>query len=254
MKRFLFVFFSIFLLIIATSFVTIEQRNNQKTDPSVYKLMEVISLWDLLKHEYEPDRDRDATWLDVGFRSKYAMAKKYASLATLETVFGTSVFIRGPHQGEMNFNSTTSFGYYNSDFLDKLQTSITTALKNPLFNKMAKQAYHKHFKSMALSYQNAYYYLNADPESVKELSTTYLQQLNKPAGISSGSFRETFRGYADHKHFSTDAEREAYEAKNPNADWYEEVIAPAFWLRRSIDGTAEQLIDLLDRTIMEMEK
>ena len=96
------------LFSIATAFTYSPSSSN--TSPSVFKIMEVTYLWDLLAMNYEPNRERDDTWLDVGLRSKYAMAKNYASLSILEETFDEDVFLRGPHQGDMDFNSTTSFG------------------------------------------------------------------------------------------------------------------------------------------------
>ena len=74
-------------LILMTAFTTTNSTqtvNFQPIEPTVYKIMEVTNLWDLLKSNYEPNRERDATWLNVGLRSKYAMAKDYASFEVIE--------------------------------------------------------------------------------------------------------------------------------------------------------------------------
>ena len=210
-------------------------------------------MWDFLNQEYEPIMGRDDTWLNAGFRSKYATAKKYASLEIIETTFGIPVFVRGPHKGDMNFNSKTSFGYYNPEFISKLKSNIEIALRYPVFKKVIKQTYRQYFKSMALTYKDAYRFLNDDPEKLAELKAKYLLELAKPEGTSNGSFQEEFRDYADNGYFSDDAERREYKIKNPNANWYEQVTAPSFWLRRSIDGTSQQIFELLDMIITEME-
>lgn len=254
MKRLLFVLLAAALLVIAPAFVSVEEEQSSQSDPTIYKLMEVTFLWNLLHHEYEPNRERDDTWLDVGFRSKYAMAKQYASLATIEGIFGSPVFVRGPHGDDMNFSSTTSFGYYNLEFISKLKSSVEVALEVPTFNYAIKEVYNEHFRSMALSYQDAYHYLNNDPKRLAKLKTEYLMQLAQPEGTTNGSMQEVFRDYADNGRFINDADKRAYEIKNPDADWYEKVTAPSFWLRRSIDGTSEQIYELLEMVIVEMEK
>lgn len=253
MKRVIFIFSGIFFLSILTAFSPNKLQQNSDADPIIYKLMEIGYMWGFLSQEYEPIRDRDDTWLNVGFRSKYATAKKYASLEIIEATFGTPVFIRGPHTGDMNFNSKTSFGYYNPEFISQLKSNIEIALKYPVFKKAAKEAYNQYFKSMALTYKDAYRFLNDDPQRLAELKTKYLLELAKPEGTSNGSLQEEFSDYADNKHFSNDAKRREYKMKNPNADWYEKITAPSFWLRRSIDGTSQQIFELLNMIITEME-
>ncbi len=221
---------------------------------SVFKIMEVTYLWELLKQGYQPNRERDATWLEVGFRAKYAKAKNYISLEILEAVFGVPVFIKGPHKDQMNFNSTTSFGYYNPEFITKVKLSVDEIFENPVFKAAAKKVYHENFRSMALTYLDAHRYLNDSPEYLKELKTKYLQEIAQPGGTTNGSLQETFRDYADHGEFADAAEQRAYETLNPNADWYEAVTAPAFWLRRSIDGTDGQIENLLGWIINNLEE
>ncbi|MCR9287069.1 MAG: hypothetical protein NXI23_06715 [Bacteroidetes bacterium] len=240
MKRFSIILFSLFLLLTATAFIPIKQSQN--TDPTIYKLMEVTYLWDLLKEGYEPIWDRDDTWLDVGFRSKYAMAKNYASLEMIEAAFGCPVFLRGPHVGEMDFNSKTSFGYYNQEFIFRLQSSIQAAFNNPIYKNVFKRVYQQHLESMAKTYHDAYIYLHADMENLQYLQNQYLYLMARPGGMDGGSFQENFRDFA-----------ESLE-RSQQADVYEAFTAPAFWLRRSIDGTSDQLFEIVDMVIKEMEK
>lgn len=253
MKRAFFVFSSILFLSILTAFTPSKMQQNSNANPIVYKLMEIGYMWNFLSEAYEPVKERDDTWLNVGLRSKYATAKKYASLEIIETTFETPVFVRGPHNGEMNFNSKTSFGYYNPAFISKLKSNIEVALKHPLFKSVIKQTYDQYFKSTALTYMDAYRFLNDNPEKLTALKTKYLLEIAKPGGTSKGSFQEEFRAYADNGYFLNDTERKEYETKNPNADWYEKVSAPSFWLRRSIDGTSQQFFELLDMIVVKME-
>ncbi len=247
-------FFSCLLLFaILTAFTSNKFQNETTIDPIAYKVMEIGFMWDVLNQGFEPDMDRDATWLDVGFRSKYAAVKKHASLEIIESTFGVPVFIRGPHDGEMNFKSTTSFGYYNPEFIAKLKSYTELALEHPMFKQVVKQTYDQYLKSMALTYQEAYRFINDNPSQLAELQTYYLLEIAKPEGSTEGSLQEVFRDYADNGYFADEAGSKAYSMKNPNADWYEAVTAPSFWLRRSIDGTAPQIYELLEMLINEME-
>lgn len=239
MKQRKFIFLGTLLMFIFMAFKP--NFNPTNTDPATYKVMEMAFLWDLLKDGYEPDRNRDDTWLDVGLRSKYAMAKKYASIEIIENTFGVPVFVKGPHKGYMNFNSTRSFGHYNPAFISKLRSSLETALQNPLYRKALQKVYTKHLKSMADTYHAAHIYLHKDPAYLQNLKTEYSSLISEGSGTIDGSLQEKFRSFAE------DLER------NQKGDVYEGFTAPAFWLRRSIDGSSSQLFDLLKLLQKEFE-
>lgn len=212
----------------------------------VYKVMEVAYLWELLLLNYENDYDRDGTWLEVGLRAKYAMAKDYASLSQVEAIFGMPVFLKGPHKKAMEYNSTTSFGHYNPAFIQQLETTFRLAMKHPNYREVLKKIYQNYLHSMALTYKDAYYFLHSNPSRLQELQETYSQQLEHPEGTLEGSLQEAFRAYADGDYFSKEIQDQANALEDFEANWYEKVTAPAFWLRRSMDGTGEQWLELLE--------
>jgi len=235
-----------FGLFFTTAFTTTNSTTTadfQPIEPTVFKIMEVTNLWDLLKSNYEPNRERDATWLDVGLRSKYAMAKNYASLDIVEATFGQPIFLRGPHNGDLDFNSTTSFGYYNPNFVLSVHKAVETTLANPMFSEMGRRVYEKHLKSMAHTYMAAHKYLKENPALRESLTQAYLMMMAQPAGTMDGSLQESFRGYA-----------EEMEKSGAKSDVYEAFTAPSFWLRRSIDGTDDEFIALLEMVMNHFEK
>ena len=171
MNRILFMLALVFFT--ATAFTSLKTTNTQ-TDPAVFKLMEITSLWHLLKDGYEPNRDRDGTWLEVGVRSKYAMAKKYAAIDLLETAFGKKVFISGPHENDIDFTSDTSFGHYNPDFIAHFQEVWEMASSNPQFKEILKSVYYEHFNDIATTYFYAYHFVNQNPQFLKALQDKFL--------------------------------------------------------------------------------
>lgn len=222
------------------SFSSINKKTSQ-VEPTVFKIMEVTYLWELLQTDYEPNHDRDGTWLNVGFRAKYAMAKNYASLHILEKVFDEKVFLSGPHGEDFDFFSTTSFGHYNPVFLNKLYKAMDTALQNPMFKTVAQQLYRSHLRSMARTYYDAHDFMYSSPSLIKQLKKEYLEKMAMEGGTTEGSFQETFRGHAN----AVSVDR--------GADIYEAFTAPAFWLRRDMDGTGDEFIKILELVINELE-
>lgn len=215
----------------ATAFTTKQITTNRSTDPAVFKLMEITYLWDLLKAGYEPDKDRDDTWLDVGFLSKYAMAKKYATLEIVEAVFGEKIFLSGPHGNDMDFNSTKSFGHYNPAFISNLQRTVETALANPTFKQAMKTLYHQELKDMAQVHFDGYIYITQNAQYMHLMQEKYIAEMNKSGGMDINQFTNNFRDFA------------LYEEQK-KLDVYEGFNASTFWLRRMMDGTIEPIITL----------
>lgn len=244
MKKPIYWLFSITALLFITAFTTNYSLKKESVsgvlEPSVYKVMEVAYLWELLIENHQPNYQEDQTWLEVGFRAKYAMAKKYASIGLLEQAFGQKVFLKGPHGEDMNFNSTTSFGHYNPAFVKSLYAAVEQALQTPLFKSVARQLYQNHLRSMARTYYDAHEYTFKNPTLMKKLKKEYMAAMQTKNGTTEGSFQETFRDYAE-------------EAEKNGANGYEAITAPAFWLRRDIDGTNATFIKLLELVINELE-
>lgn len=219
-------------------------ENSDKTP--VYKLMEVAYLWEFLLLNKDYDKEQDGTWLDVGLRAKYAMAKNYASLSQVEAVFGMPVFLKGPHKKAINYQSTTSFGHYNPAFIQELERVFRLALKHPNYRAVLQQVYRVYLHNMALTYKDAYYYIHSNPAQLQAWQEAYNQQLKNKQGTLDGAMQEEFRAYADGGYFSQEVQDAANQIEDFEADWYEKNTAPAFWLRRSMDGTAEQWLELLE--------
>ena len=224
-----------------SSFTFLTTQPSTNNDSLVFKIMEVGHLWELLDQFYEPNKDTDGTWLEVGLRSKYAMAKKYASLAILEDLTGEKVYLKGPHQEGFDFTAKDAFGYYNPAFLSAVEDHLKEALEQPAFHKLATILYNKHFYSLVETYQQAYLHAQNHPQQMQKIKLIYLEQISKPFGTEEGSMQETFRTYADQS------------VKQHNSDWYEAVTAPSFWVRRSIDQTDEQIFRILSFLKEELE-
>ena len=230
MKKILFIAFSAGLLLVSTAFTKIQ--NPENVPSGVFKIMEVTYLWELLQANYQQDYERDNTWIDSGLRAKYASARRYASLGMVEKAFGQKVFLSGPHGSDMNFTSTTSFGHYNPAFLNSLYNSVETILENPTFKKVAQYVYDDFLKGTMLSYGEAYDYWDQNPEKKEELKALYLKELANPNGTSNGSF-------LNHQHIRDFAQ------SNPDLDIFEAYSTPTFWIRRSIDGTEDDILKIL---------
>ncbi|MFT5765053.1 MAG: hypothetical protein ACI8X3_002489, partial [Saprospiraceae bacterium] len=195
-------------------------------DPAIFKLMETAGLWNLLKTNYD-----DEYWVNVGFRAKYEMAKKYASIQLLEAAFGEKVFLSGPHTTDMNFYSNNSFGHYNPAFISSFRSAWETATAIPKFKEALKSLYYDNFQEIGTAYFNAYKFINQNPKLLEAIEAKYINGMNSNGGLDFNNFNNYFNSFSGLE-----------EQKGLNV--YQSYNAPSFWIRRSIDGTASQLYEL----------
>lgn len=196
---------------------------------SIFKL---ASNWESIKASTDLSSENISSWLpERGIRGKYEIARKDVGLQFMEQLVGHPVFLKGPHQEKIDFNSG-SFGYYNPQFLEGLKPILGETLQNKLFVESTKTFYDTEIKQYLRTFFLSYS-ISANRSDIME---TYLKHIAKGEheSFSGPSFylQEAFRGFAE------SAEQSGY-------DVYEGFTCPGFWIRRSIDGTEGQFFDLL---------
>lgn len=176
--------------------------------------------------------ETNGTYIEEGLRYNYGILKNIASVSILEKAIGEKIFLSGPHQEELNYYSSNSFGYYNPDFWAKVNTVVEYSLKSDgIFKQLGKYVYDQHLQKEVELYHDSYLYLKANKAFTEQLMKDYQKAMQD--GDSAGAFiQESFRAYADTK-------------EQLGEDWYVANTAPGFWIRRMIDGTAEQIFDLV---------
>lgn len=182
--------------------------------------------------ECQKDEQKDEYWLKVGLRERYDCVKDIFGLKALELLSGETVFLEGPHKGELNLNAHNEFGHYNPAFLNKVSKVLEEIMKDAKFKAFIAYPYKAHLQSTCRIYYLSY----AQPtpqiiEEYKELLTN--AEPCEDFGCEASMFlQESFRDFA-----------EEMETKGHNV--YEGFTAPGFWVRRNIDGTAPIFYKLL---------
>ncbi len=159
-----------------------------------------------------------------------------ASISILEAAVGKKIFLSGPHEKELNFYSTKSFGYYNPEFITKAAKVIDYSLANDkVFTQLGRYVYNGRLQQMMRLYHQSYQYLKANPAMTKQIIADYSAAMQN--GNDAGEvIQSAFSSFADEK-------------EELGRDWYVAITAPSFWIRRMIDGTADQIYDVL-KTVM----
>lgn len=178
---------------------------------------------------------------ESGVRGRYALYDQFFSISMVETMVGEPIFLKGPHTTNPNYKSQTTFGHYNPLFIKKLEDNLRFVFKNKSFVKGVQSHYDNNLKQ----YLRTYYLSYAIAANNKEIMNGYLDAIKNPekheymnGRIKGPSFylQETFRDFAE-------------SLEKNGFDVYEAFTCPGFWIRRSIDGTADEFYELLKLTL-----
>lgn len=234
------------LLIIFTAFTS--QKSLSSKDKLKEKINLVTSNWNTLSSEADMSFENIKSWLpDRGIRGRYEIVKKYLGKSMLENIVGEKVFLEGPHEEKINFSSLKTFGRYSPEFLFKLYKQLETLFEDETLVKVIKPLYDSQLKNLL-----RVYFLSYEVAANKqELVDGYLAAISNEFDTTSPSkhvflsqpsrfLLETFDDFAD----SLDSQYDIYEGST----------CPGFWVRRSIDGTADEFYDLLVLTLKTFDQ
>lgn len=206
------------------------------------KINRTVADWQNMSATARLDYESISSWIpESGIRGRYQIAKQVLGKAVLESIIGEKAFLSGPHEQDVNYNSAREFGRYNPKFLTQLQKSLASLFSNRIFVDNAQALYDSELKQ----YLRTYYLAYEAGANKQEVMDGYMAILaTEPREYAGNVFlsepshflQESFRDFAE------SIEQEGY-------DVYEGFTCPGFWVRRSIDGTADEFYGLLTLTI-----
>lgn len=206
------------------------------------KIKLAVADWQNMRTNADLAPESISSWIpESGIRGRYQIAKQVLSKAVLESIVGEKAFLSGPHQQDIDYNSARTFGRYNPKFLTQLQKGLSSLFSSKVFVANAQALYDSELKQYLRTYYLAYE-VGANNQEVMDGYLAIVAQEPKKYGESvflsepSHFLQESFRGFAE------SIEAEGY-------DVYEGFVCPGFWVRRSIDGTADEFLGLLKLTI-----
>ena len=173
------------------------------------------------------------TWLpDRGLRGLYAKAQFALNLAQLQKLSGHKIFGAGPHaNGKLDLKSPDDFGRYNPAFLKWAATHGIPGRTDAKLRKELQPVYDKFLRRTARGFFVAHRNLMANPTRLKKVQAEYLERLDGQKDASD-FLQESFRPDTD-------------RLDKAGHDWYEVNVAHGFWVRRTIDSTADEFHSLL---------
>jgi hypothetical protein len=173
----------------------------------------------------------------MGLRGLYCHIKPKINYQKLQELAGKPIFLKGPHsKTELNLDSKYEFGYYNPEFVQWFNNEVVgTITKNPALVKATQPIYDQYIKNQVRSYYLVYLVINSSPRLREAQKLKYLE-LMETQTLPEMYLQEQFREFAD-------------EFASKDFSWYETNTAGGFWIRRSIDGTDQYFIEILDQLI-----
>ncbi|MFH1092252.1 MAG: hypothetical protein V1742_11860 [Pseudomonadota bacterium] len=212
--------------------------------PAVEKPAEAIkAAWkDMYTAKFDKqNKDCEFDYGPDGMKNIYCYLSSVISYQKLVSLSGLNPFVKGPHtKEELNLYSTDSFGHYNKEFVAWLADNLIPGAADEKLRWITTPVFNKYFKNTARIYYLAYQKLNSDKDflekEVKEFS----------AALDGQNLDQYwFTKYYDF------LEEEAYQKHYGPDAYLKNVVgcAVAFWIRRQVDGTAEEFFRGLTKLI-----
>lgn len=199
-----------------------------------------------MEDSWEIGLESDITELpDRGLRGLYLRSK--VGPGSLKKWLGTDPFASGPHgTNNFDFNSKHAFGHYSPKFIGLLKTWVEFFTHNPLAIPLAQGFYDNQLLDIVPAYYRMYEYIQA-PEN-KAWADGLLKKYRKAIQMKQGLFQDGY--HYPYLEFLEVAQRlEQDEGFNV----YELTTAGPFWLRRRMDGSAEQFAAMAKQLLEKFE-
>lgn len=188
-----------------------------------------------------------------GMRSVYCHAKYFLDYKTLQDWVGEPVFVKGPHtKNTLMLEAPNYFGYYNPQFVTKLQHKLIPT--SPQAIAVTKPMYHKYVESLARIHYLTHQKWQKHPEELKREMLSYQSKVERD---------ELPTYYYEKFFYFLNPEFFAYQ-DNPNylmnhgfdGGYSGNVVktAAAFWVRRHLDGTADEFFTALTQLLNTYDK
>lgn len=186
-----------------------------------------------------------------GMRIFACHLKSLTSLPFLAQASGLSVFSQGPHQGtQLKLDHRFQFGYYNPDFVRWMAEHLIPGAQDASLRKATQKHYDKYVKPLATLFYATWQKSRKEPECFRREVERYrllMEQKKLPE-----MYYERFFFYMN-PDFCTHADKGFdYFYKHGFDGGYDGNVVKtciAFWMRRTMDGTADEFYQGLHKLL-----
>jgi hypothetical protein len=248
MKKIILSLSGLLVLLSALAFTSPQLQEKSLSQLLTYLRLNFDQMWQNTEFDY----DSAHTYLEEsGVRGRYFVVKKVMGLSVVEQLVGEKAFLNGPHQGVVDFGST-SFGHYNPQFLGKLHDMLEETLDSQGFVQLLQPLYDRDLKRYLQTFYLSYE-LGTQNEALKQEYLKKVEAGDYGAGWFLMSAFDDFSSTLTEDSYDYYPGRPSWNGE-VQYDWAEAASCPGFWLRRSIDGTAEAFHNLLMLMLTRFDK
>ncbi|SRX73673.1 nSTAND1 domain-containing NTPase [Aequorivita antarctica] len=187
------------------------------------------------------DYDPPAAYV-TGIRGIIAYGEPILSLDKMQFLSPFKIFNSGPHESQFNWHSA-DFGHYNPNFVKWISEYLIPGATDEIFRKNTQHIYEQHLSLLARAYSLSYKAWKLDSVTMEQEKTSYLEHL------SHGDFQKNYFMGDVYSAYSY-----ATEYKKPGLLAAYAHVAAGFWVRREIDGTADEFMMALEKLIKTYDR
>lgn len=185
-----------------------------------------------------------------GMRNWYCHILTFISYRKFSDLIGVPVFVSGPHTAsDLNLDSSGSFGHYNKEFVARLRRVMIPGESNIAFRTATQGSYDRCVRPLARIFFVTYRKLTDHPSYLEQEKRRYLALIGA-GNLKPYNYEKYF--YFMNPGFIDSRDDEAYLMKHGfDGGWDGNVVKTcvAFWIRRSIDGTADEFYTGLEKLL-----
>jgi len=182
---------------------------------------------------------------DGGMRTFGCHTWSLFSYATLVKIAGIPAYVGGPHDGkQLILSAKNRFGHYNPAFVDWLGNHLIPGANDEKFRADTQPVYDSYIRSLARIFFVVYKKTEHEPACFEREVNRYVKMLNDKQ--VEGAFHERFFYFMNKKYCADPAGQFSYKYGfdgGYNGNIVKTTVA--FWIRRTLDGTAMQFAEAL---------
>jgi hypothetical protein len=188
---------------------------------------------------------------DGAMRIFYCHVHAWLSFRELRRWAGGSVFRSGPHRDDLKLDEAYDFGHYDPNFVKWAVDKLIPGRSDSTFRRNSQDIYKRFISERAHTYADVYVKMQSNPKWLAHERDAVVR------GIQAHTLEAYFYKYSaflDDRYFDTPEDQfDSLELDSHGHDCNVVKVAVAFWLRRSIDGTAPLFFDGLKKLIAAYE-
>ena len=176
-----------------------------------------------------------------GMRNFYCHLLNFMEYRRFRELVGVPIFSSGPHgAGRLVLDAPDSFGHYNREFVIRIRRILLPAGRDDAFRAATQSAYDGSIRPLARVFFVTYNKLKSNPAYRDQEVRDYRARLaSGPAGAHS---YEKYFYFMNPGFFNNQGDESYLMDHGFDGGWNGNAVktAVAFWIRRSVDGTADE--------------